>query len=59
MFLQTSSGLIHSRAIVRISALNTRTTGDFHEIEYHIGTEARETRATADAVATFLSEVPT
>jgi hypothetical protein len=54
MFLETQSGLIAARYIVRISAVNTRPSGNYHEIEYTCGGEARETRASEDAVADFL-----
>jgi hypothetical protein len=54
LFLQTRSGLIAASAIVRISALNTRSTGNYHEIEYCVGNEPRETRASEDDVAGFL-----
>lgn len=57
MFLSTRSGLIAASAIVRIGGLNTRSTGNYHEIEYCIGNEPRETRASAEAVEQFLTEV--
>jgi hypothetical protein len=53
-FLQTQAGLISARHIVRIGGLNTRPTGNFHEIEYCVGTEPRETRASEDDVQDFL-----
>ena len=56
MFLRTQSGLIGARYIVRIGGLNTRSTGNFHEIEYCVGNEPRETRATEDDVQDFLDE---
>ena len=56
MFLRTQSGLISARYIVRIGGLNTRSTGNFHEIEYCVGNEPRETRATEDDVQDFLDE---
>jgi hypothetical protein len=56
MFLNTQSGLISARHIVRIGGLNTRSTGNYHEIEYCVGSEPRETRATEDDVADFLTD---
>lgn len=56
LFLQTLSGLISARHIVRIGGLNTRSTGNYYEIEYCVGTESRETRATEDDVNDFLLE---
>jgi hypothetical protein len=56
LFLRTQSGLISARHIVRISGLNTRSTGNYHEIDYMCGQEARETRATEDDVHEFLEE---
>ncbi len=54
VFLAADSGLIAAHAIVRISALNTRPTGNFHEIEYRVGREPRETRAGEEAVRRFM-----
>lgn len=53
-FLSTQAGLIAARHIVRISALNTRPSGNYHEIDYVHGTEPRETRASEADVADFL-----
>jgi hypothetical protein len=54
LFLNTRSGLIAERAIDLIESLCIRPTGNFHRIEYHVGNEARETRATEEAVQDFL-----
>jgi hypothetical protein len=57
MFLDTRSGLIRSGAIDLIGAEQGPDSSRFHIVEYHIGTEARETRASAEAVADFLSTI--
>jgi hypothetical protein len=49
-YLQCTSGLVAVSSIVRVSALNTRPTGDYLEIEYTVAGELRETRASAKAV---------
>jgi hypothetical protein len=54
-FLSTQSGLIRAGAIDQISALHERSKS--HEIHFHIGDEARLTRASAEAVEQFLNEV--
>jgi hypothetical protein len=53
-YLQTQSGLVAARYIVRVGGLNSRSTGNYHEVDYVCGREARETRASAEAVADFL-----
>ena len=57
-FLETSSGLVAAKAIVLIGGLNTRPTGNFHLIEYCVGSEPRTTRATQEAVQVFLDDQP-
>jgi hypothetical protein len=59
LFLQTESGLISARHIVRIGGLNTRPSGNYHEVEYCVGNEPRETRASEDDVADFLDDEET
>jgi hypothetical protein len=49
--------MISARSICRISGLNTRPTGNYYEIEYCVGTEPRETRATEEDVQTFLDDI--
>jgi hypothetical protein len=58
LFLQTRSGLVAAKHIVRISAINTRElpTQSYHEIDYVHGGEARSTTATEDAVIDFLEQ---
>ncbi len=56
LFLRTASGLLSARHIVRIGGLNTRSTGNYHEVEYCVGNEPRETRATEDDVHDFLED---
>lgn len=55
-FLQTDSGLIAAKHIVRIGGLNTRPhiPRRWHEIDYQHGREARSTTASAEAVQEFL-----
>jgi hypothetical protein len=54
LFLETQIGSLAANAIVLIGGLNTRPTGNYHEILYtHGGGEARETRATEEAVQDF------
>ena len=54
LFMSTRAGLIAGNHVVRIGAVNTRPTGNFHEIDYVHGLEARSTTATADDVEDFL-----
>lgn len=54
-FLFTERGdMIAASAIVRIGPLNTRPTRQWHDIEYCVGSDPRETTATEDAVNEFL-----
>jgi hypothetical protein len=59
LFLDSRSGLIAAKHIVRIGAINTRQLPiqSFHEIDYAHGGEARSTTATADAVEILLGEM--
>jgi diaminopimelate decarboxylase len=56
LFLETRSGLLAADAVDLIESVCVRSTGNFHRIHYHIGSEARETTATEQAVANFLQE---
>ena len=51
--LTTRAGDINAAHIVRISALCVRRTGNYHEIDFNHGTEARSTTATEDDVNEF------
>lgn len=53
IYLETRSGLIAEHAIDIISDVMHRSTGDVHEVEYHVGGEPRATYASADAVANY------
>jgi hypothetical protein len=55
LFLETRSGGIAASAIDVIGGLNERATGNFHLIEYHVGREPRETRASEQAVREFMA----
>lgn len=55
-FLETRSGLIRRGAIDLIGAEQGPDSNRFHIVEYHVGAEARETRASAQAVAEFLDK---
>jgi hypothetical protein len=57
-FLETRSGSIRAGAIDLIGAEQGPESNRFHLIEYHIGAQARETRASADDVADFFSTLP-
>ena len=54
LFLETRSGLVAAKHVVRIEAVNTRPTGDYHRVDYVHGGEPRETTATAEAVERFV-----
>lgn len=54
LFLSTRSGLLAAKHIVLIGAVNTRPAGNFHEIDFQLGGEARSTTATAADVEDFL-----
>jgi hypothetical protein len=53
LFLETRSGSIAANSIDAISAVHIRATGNFHEIDFHVGREPRLTFATEAAVAAF------
>jgi len=58
-YLETRSGSLAASAIDLIGGLNERPTGNFHLIEYHVAGDARETRASEQAVADFrLANMP-
>ena len=56
LFLETATGLVAAKHIVRIGAVNTRPGRSFHEIDYVHGGEARSTIASEAAVQDFLEE---
>jgi hypothetical protein len=57
-FLQTERGdLLASHCIARIGPVNTRPSRRWHEVEYRVGREPRETTASAAQVQQFLEEV--
>jgi len=53
-YLPTASGLIRAGAIDHIGPPETHGPQIYQVISYHVGTEARETRASVEAVETFL-----
>ena len=57
--MDTRSGLLAENAIVLIGGLCVRATGNYHEIDYTCGAEARTTRATEAAVQEYLCEEET
>ena len=58
-FLQTQTGLISTKRLVRIGPINTRPAPipSWHEIDYVHGLEARSTRATAEAVNNLFDQI--
>lgn len=57
-FLETRSGSIRAGAIDLIGAEQGPDSNRFHLIEYHVGAQARETRASAVDVTDFLLNLP-
>ena len=54
LFLETRSGTIAETAIISISAINTRPhCPPWHDVTYRVGREARETRASKEAVERY------
>jgi hypothetical protein len=56
LFLETRSGLLAANAIVLIGGLCVRPTGNYFEIDYNHGQEARSTIASEEDVQDFLDE---